>query len=77
MEVGGEGDYIPIAALLTTRIIAALCPRIQMGSDKSHFTVSLILRDKSHKQDSVHRLQLLKRKESRSGFEPRAFCLPA
>ena len=28
-------------------------------------------------QDSVHRLQLLKRKESRSGFEPRPHRLPA
>ena len=30
----------------------------------------------SHK-NSVHRPQLLKRKESRSGFEPRSLCLPA
>ena len=30
----------------------------------------------SHK-DNVHRPQLLKRKESRSGFEPRSLCLPA
>ena len=28
-------------------------------------------------QDSVHRPQLLKRKESRNGFEPMALCLPA
>ena len=28
-------------------------------------------------QDSVHRPQLLKRKESRSGFEPRSLRLPA
>ena len=49
---------------------------IKMGSDESHFNVSLIVRDK------VTRLYLqttafLKRKESRSGFEPRSFCLPA
>ena len=37
---------------------------------QSHKTVS-------RSQDTVHRLQLLKRKESRSGFEPRSLCLPA
>jgi len=37
----------------------------------------IMVRDKS--QDSVHRSQLLKRREkdSRSGFEPRFLCLPA
>ena len=28
-------------------------------------------------QDSVDRPQLLKKKDSRSGFEPRSLCLPA
>ena len=48
---------------------------IKMGSDESHFkNVSLIVRDKS--QESVHKPQhFLKRKESRSGIEPRLFCL--
>ena len=41
---------------------------IKMGSDKSHFNVSLIVRDKV-KPDSVHRPQLLKRKERGSGIE--------
>ena len=27
--------------------------------------------------DSIHKPQLLKREESRSGIEPRSFCLPA
>ena len=40
---------------------------INRGSDESHFYVSLIVRDKV--VDSVFRPQLLKRKESRSGFE--------
>ena len=44
---------------------------IKVGSDGSHFNVSLIARDK------VHRSQLLKTKESRSGFELRSFRLPA
>ena len=37
MEVGEEGDYIPIAANDSC---------IKMGSDESHFNVSLIVRDK-------------------------------
>ena len=48
---------------------------IKMGSDESHFNVSLTVRGKV--TDSVHRPQLLKSKESRSGIEPRFFCLPA
>ena len=48
---------------------------IKVGSDVSHFNVSLIVRDKV--KDSVHRPQLLTRKESRSRFEPRSPCLPA
>ena len=39
---------------------------IKMGSDETHFNVSLIVKP-----------QLLKRKESRSGFEKRSLCLPA
>ena len=42
-----------------------------MGSDESHFDVSLIERDKVTRQ-CPHRQQFLKRKESRSGFEPRS-----
>ena len=46
MEIGEEGDYIPIAARQSplTRLTPALT-RL-MGSDKSHFHVSLIVRDK-------------------------------
>ena len=43
---------------------------IELGSDKSHFNVSLIVRDK------VHRPQFLKRKESLSIFELKCLCLP-
>ena len=39
MEVGEEGEYIPIA--VTTRMTC-----IKMGSDESHFNVSLIVRDR-------------------------------
>ena len=50
---------------------------IKMGSDESHFNVSLIARDKVTRQDSVHRPQFLKRQKSRSGFELRSLSLPA
>ena len=48
---------------------------IKTGSDENHFNVSLIVRNKSHKTVSADH-NLLKRKESRSGFESRSFCLP-
>ena len=41
MEVGEEGEYIPIAYTVTTRMTC-----IKMGSDESHFNVSLIVKDK-------------------------------
>ena len=37
---------------------------IKLGSDESHFNVSLIVRDNLKSQDGVHRPQLLKRKDS-------------
>ena len=50
---------------------------IKVDSDKSHFNVSSVVRDKVTNKTSVHRPQFLKRKDSRSGIEPRSFCLPA
>ena len=48
---------------------------IKMGSDESHFNVSLTVRDKV---TSVQRDQnLLNKKESRSRFKPKSLCLPA
>ena len=70
MEAEGEGDYIYLSLHCHHR--NDFCSK--MGSDESRFNVSLIVRDKV---TSVHRPQLLKRKESRSGFEPRSLCLPA
>ena len=49
---------------------------IKMGSDESHFNVSLIVRDKVTRQ-CPQTTSFLKRKESRSGIEPRSFRLPA
>ena len=48
---------------------------VKMDSDKSHFNVSLIVRDKVTKQCPQTTI-FFKRKESRSGVEPRSFCLP-
>ena len=49
---------------------------IKMGSDESHFNVPLIVRDKVTRQ-CPKSTTVLKRKESRSGIEPRSFCIPA
>ena len=72
MEVGEEGDYIPIATLSPPD---EFC--IKMGSDESHFNVSLIMRVKVTRQRSQLVTTLEDGKESRSGFEPRSLCLPA
>ena len=48
---------------------------IKMGSDESHLNVSLIVRYKVTRQ-CPQSTTLLKRKESRSGFEPKSLCLP-
>ena len=49
---------------------------IKVGSDESHFNVSLTVRDKVTRQ-CPQTTTFLKRKDSRSGIEPRSFCLPA
>ena len=49
---------------------------VNMGSDENQFNVSLIVRDKVTRQ-CPHTTTVLKRRESRSGIEPRPFCLPA
>ena len=49
---------------------------IKMGSDESHFNVSLIVMDKVSRQ-CPQTTTFLKRKESPSGIEPRSFRLPA
>ena len=47
MVVGEEGDYIPIATLSAPE---RLLHQVNMGSDESHFNVSLIVRDKVTRQ---------------------------
>ena len=49
---------------------------IKMSSYESHFNVLLTVRDKVTRQ-CPQTTTFLKRKETRSGIEPRPFCLPA
>ena len=66
MEMRKEGDYIPIATLND------FC--IKVGSDESHFNVSLIVRDKVTRRCP---LTTAVEEESRRGFESSSLCLPA
>ena len=51
---------------------------IKMGSDESHFNVSVGSDGQSHKTVStLETTTFLKKKESRNGIEPRSFRLPA
>ena len=71
MEVGEEGDYIPIATLSPPECI-------KMGSDERRFNVSV--GSDGHKtvtRQCPQTTTFLKRKESRSGIDPRSFRLPA
>ena len=66
MEVGEEGDYIPIS--LHSHHQNDSC--IKMGIDESHFNVSLIVRDKVTRQ--CPQTTTFEEKG-----EPRSLCLPA
>ena len=72
MEVGEEGGLYTYRYTGTTR----MTPTFKMGSNESHFNVSVGGEGQSHKTVPTKH-NLLKRKESRSGFEPRSVCLPA
>ena len=50
---------------------------IKVGSDESHFNVSLIVRDKVTRRQCPQTTTFMKRKGSRSGIEPRPYRLPA
>ena len=50
---------------------------IKMGGDESHFNVSVGSDGQSYRTISTKHTTFLKRKESRSGIEPRSFRLPA
>ena len=68
---GGRGRVYTYRYTVTTRMTC-----IKMGSNESHFNVSLIVRDKVTRQ-CPQTTTFLKRKQSRSGIEPRSFRLPA
>ena len=70
MEVGEEGDYVPIAHTVTTAMIPALRLAVMTAILMFHQLWG------TKSQDKVHRPQLLKTgKESRSRLEPRPLCL--
>ena len=71
MEVEGEGDFIYIYIYLSLHCHHQNDFCIKMGSEESHFNVSLIVRDTDgHKTVSAdHNL-------CEEKAEPRPFCLP-
>ena len=72
MEVGEEGDYI---LSLHCHHQNDFC--IKVGSDDSRFfSLIIFVRNKVTRQ-CPQTTTFLKRKESRSGIEPRSFRLPA
>ena len=71
LKVGEEREHIYL--LLHCHHQNDSCSK--MSSDESHFNVSLIVRGKVTRQ-CPQTTTFLKRKESRSGIEPRPFCLP-
>ena len=72
MEVGEEGDYIISPHCHHQN---DFCFNFKMGSDESHFNVSLNVRDKVTRQ--CRRPQLLKRKRAEADTNQRSLCLPA
>ena len=70
MEVGEEGEYT-YRYIVTSRMTC-----IKIGSDESHFNVSVVVKNKVTRP-CPQTTTFLKRKESRSSIEPRSFRLPA
>ena len=76
MEVQKEGDYISVCTLFTTRMIPALGWAVMRAILIVRYInrgALLIVRDNV----TGHCPQVLKRKESRSRFEPRSLFLLA
>ena len=71
MEVGEEGDYIPIATLSPPDDFC-----IKMNSDENHFTVLVLSDRKSHKTASTSH-NLFEEKGEPKRYQRRAFRLPA
>ena len=76
MEVGGGGVGKEIIYLsLHCHHQNDSC--IKMGSDENHFNVSVGSDGRKVTKQCPQTTTFLKRKESRSGIEPRSFRLPA
>ena len=70
MEVGGRGRLYIYRYTVTTGMTPALRWAAMRAILMFHYNCE------GQSQDSVHRPQLLKRKENRSRFEPRSLCIP-
>ena len=73
--MAGEGDYYTDRYTVTTRMTC-----IKMGSDESHFNVSVSSDGQSHKTVSTNHNLFEEKgepKRYRSGIEPWSFRLPA
>ena len=70
MEVGGEGDYI---------YLSPHCHHfcIKMGSEESHFNVSVGSDGQSHRTVPTNHSLFEEKGEPGSGIEPRSLRLPA
>ena len=68
---GGGVDYDIYRYIVTTR----MTPALKMGSDESHFNVSLIVRNRVTRQ--CPETTIFEEKGEPIGFEPRSLCLPA
>ena len=71
MELGEEGNYIYLSLHCHRQTDSC----IKIGSDESHFNVSLIARDKITRQCPQTTTSEEKGEPKRSGFEPRFLCL--
>ena len=67
MEAGEEGDYIPIATLSP--------PECLLGSDESHFNVSLGNEGQSHKTVSTYHNLFFEEKGEQKRYETEVLLL--
>ena len=70
-----ESIYIYISIYLSLHCHHQNDSCVKMGSDESHFNVSVGSDGQNHRT-VPQTSNLLKRKENRSGIEPRSFRLP-
>ena len=71
---GGLAGDTDLTDLIYQHSHCGLCLAVEPFNSESRFNGSLIVREKVTRQ--CPQTQLVKREESRSGIEPRSFCLP-